>query len=247
MDGSANRIAPPPDAAEEEAHDAATMLGFHLTAMPSVEDMIPEAARNPELIEAVETLLEEAGHLRAALARAYQRIASLENIADRDSLVPVFNRRAFMRELARTIAFCNRYGTVASVVFLDINGMKQINDTFGHGAGDSILVAAGELLAGEIRQSDVIGRLGGDEFGVILMQAGRDAAMQKAASLARLISETPIRLETARVRLTAAHGVHTLRESDTPLSALQAADQAMYRDKERQRGRKGRRSPRAAA
>src|SRR5205823_7674897 len=85
-------------------------------------------AMSPELREGVARLAAERDHLRDELAKARGRIASLERLADEDTLIPVANRRAFVRQLTRTIAFSHRYGVPASVVYFDVNNMKLIND-----------------------------------------------------------------------------------------------------------------------
>ncbi len=181
--------------------------------------------------KAVAALTDEIEYLRHALAEAYRQIAHLENLADMDSLVPAFNRRAFMRQLSRTIAFGERYGTVNSVVYIDINGMKQINDVLGHSAGDAALTQVVSVLNDEVRQSDVVGRLGGDEFGIILAQTDNPTAWQKVAELGNAIGRSPLAWEEEMVTLHAAFGVHTIRPGDDAHSALFTADQSMYLDK----------------
>ena len=82
------------------------------------------------------------------------------------------------------MAFSQRYGTPASIVYFDINGMKQVNDTYGHSAGDAVLLAVAKLLLDNVRTTDVVGRLGGDELGVVLVQTDEARAEHKAAELA---------------------------------------------------------------
>ena len=100
---------------------------------------ISEDALTPELREAVARLAAERDRLRDELARARGRIVTLERLADEDALAPVANRRAFVRQLTRMIAFTQRYGVPASIVYFDVNNMKQINDAYGHPAGDAAL------------------------------------------------------------------------------------------------------------
>ena len=114
---------------------------------PDAAQTIPEAERTPAVKAAVAALIDEIGDLRTALEMAYKQIAELENLADRDTLVSAFNRRAFTRELQRVISFGQRYGTTNSLVFLDINGLKQINDRFGHAVGDMALARVADILS----------------------------------------------------------------------------------------------------
>lgn len=187
---------------------------------------------------AVAALSDEIEYLRHALAEAYRQIAHLENLADMDSLVPAFNRRAFMRQLSRTIAFGERYDTVNSVVYIDINGMKQINDALGHTAGDAALTRVVEILNDQVRQSDVVGRLGGDEFGIILVQTDNSTAWQKVIDLGDAITSSPLTWEDNQVGLHAAFGVHTIQPGDDAHTALFTADQSMYLDKKNARSRR---------
>src|SRR5579864_4415208 len=100
---------------------------------------ISEEALTPELRAGVARLAAERNRLHDELAKARGRIASLERLADKDSLTSVSNRRAFVRHLTRMIAFTHRYGVPASVAYFDVNNMKQINDEYGHRAGDAAL------------------------------------------------------------------------------------------------------------
>jgi diguanylate cyclase (GGDEF)-like protein len=192
---------------------------------------ICEDALPAELREAVARLAAERDRLRDELARVRGRIASLERLADEDALTPVANRRAFVRELTRMIAFTRRYGVPASVVYFDINNMKQINDEHGHPAGDAALRHIATVLRDNIRSSDVVGRLGGDEFGVILAQTDAAQAHNKAAALAEAIAESPLSWGESTVPVSAAYGVYAFSGTEDPQHAIEAADRAMYEQK----------------
>ena len=163
------------------AASRATGLGVAKTKLKLAEnaesDLGSELARLHAEREAMQRELED--------ARA--KIAQLERLADEDSLAPIANRRAFVRELSRMIAFTRRYGPPSSVIYFDVNGMKQINDTHGHPAGDAALRHVAEILSKNVRESDIVGRLGGDEFGVILAQTSQEQANAKAVALAQAI------------------------------------------------------------
>src|SRR6266699_162735 len=191
----------------------------------------PAAALSPELHEWLARLAAERDRLRDELAKARGRIASLERVADEDTLIPVANRRAFVRQLTRTIAFTHRYGVPASVVYFDVNNMKQINDMHGHPAGDAALRHIAAVLGDNTRSSDIVGRLGGDEFGVILAQTDEAQAHSKAAALAAAIAATPLRREGLKIAVSAAYGVYAFSGSDDPQHAIEAADRAMYQQK----------------
>ena len=194
---------------------------------------IPQAELTPRVRAALEALMAEVQDLRNALTQAQKRIAFLEDLADRDPLAPVLNRRAFVRELARMISFAERYGAPGSVLYFDIDGMKAINDRHGHGAGDLVVKHAAETLLGRLRGSDLVGRLGGDEFGVILTQAGKDAALAKARSLAQAIEAAPVTWHGAALDIRVSYGVYTFAGGERVEDALERADQAMYAHKRR--------------
>ncbi len=185
----------------------------------------------PELREGVARLAAERDRLRDELAKARGRIAALERLADEDPLTTVANRRAFVRQLTRTIAFAHRYGVPASIVYFDLNNMKQINDRHGHPIGDAALRHLATVLRENIRSSDIVGRLGGDEFGVILAQTDEAQAHSKAAALAKAIAETPLRQGDLTIAISTAYGVHAFSGTDNPQHAIEAADRAMYEQK----------------
>jgi diguanylate cyclase (GGDEF)-like protein len=129
------------------------------------------------------------------------------------------------------IAFTRRYGSLSSVVYFDVNGMKQINDTHGHPAGDAALRHVAETLCNNVRSSDIVGRLGGDEFGVILTQTGQEQATAKAISLAEAIGGTVLHWGNIEIPVSAAYGVYSFSGSDDAQVAIEAADRAMYKQK----------------
>ncbi|HEY4133818.1 MAG TPA: GGDEF domain-containing protein [Alphaproteobacteria bacterium] len=193
---------------------------------------IPEAELTPKVRTAIMGLLQEVDRLRQELEDGKKRVAFLEKLADQDTMVPIANRRAFVRELSRMIAFAERYGTPSSVLFFDINGMKVINDNLGHAAGDAAIRHVATVLTGNVRESDVVGRLGGDEFGVLLANAPMQAAVDKANSLASKIETVPFEWEGRHVPLRVAHGAHSFSGGEDPAKALDAADKAMYERKQ---------------
>src|SRR5262249_6351254 len=113
-------------------------------------------------------LLAEIERLQRDLAAARQKIAELEIRADIDPLLDILNRRGFERELKRALSYVKRYGTQASLMFIDLDGFKAVNDRHGHGTGDALLKALSRQLIARVRSSDIVGRLGGDEFGIVV-------------------------------------------------------------------------------
>ena len=192
---------------------------------------IVESELTPQVRETLREMLAESDAMRRELEDARVRIAQLERLADEDALTPVANRRAFIRELSRMIAFTRRYGPPSSVIYFDVNGMKHINDTYGHPAGDAALRHVAEVLSKNVRESDIVGRLGGDEFGVILTQTSQDQANAKGIALAQAIAGTPFRWGKNSIPVSAAYGVYSFTGSDDAQVAIEAADKAMYEQK----------------
>ncbi len=195
----------------------------------------------PGVISPDDALKRENDALRAELAHLREALAEAEALADRDALVGVLNRRAFMREMARVMSYTERYGGGAAVAFFDLDGFKPVNDTHGHAAGDAVLRHVGRVLEAHTRDSDVIGRLGGDEFGVILVHVCSDDADRKAAALAQALRDTPLMFGGTSIAISAAHGVRHFSGAEDPELALARADEAMYAAK------RGARSARMAA
>jgi diguanylate cyclase (GGDEF)-like protein len=196
---------------------------------------LSQAEMTPAVTAAVQTLLAEIGDLRGEVGRLKARLAQTEGLADRDALTPLLNRRALVRELGRVRTFGQRYGAHASLVYFDLDDLKGVNDRFGHAAGDAAIRAVAERLLANVRDSDIAGRMGGDEFAVILVQADRATAEAKAAQLARAIEKEPLRFGDWSAPLHVSWGVREITQEAEPEALVAEADAAMY---ERKRQRK---------
>lgn len=192
---------------------------------------ISKSEFTPNVRRAVTALLGEARALHEELGRTRALLEDAEEIADRDHLLPVLNRRAFMRALTREIASIARYGTPSSLVYFDLDGFKLINDRHGHACGDAVLYHFAMLLLGHVRGSDVVGRLGGDEFGLILIHAGGDKAQKKSASLTSSLAATPAIWDEKPLPFAFSTGALELTGAMSAESAIAQADADMYRSK----------------
>ena len=197
---------------------------------------LAEAELTPSVRAAVQTLSAEIDDLRGEVTRLKARLEESEALADRDALTPLLNRRALVRELGRIRTFAQRYGAKASLVYFDLDDLKGVNDRFGHAAGDAVLQAVAERLVANVRESDVVGRMGGDEFAVILVQADAATAEAKAQALDRAIRAEPMAFGdwSAPVRLT--FGVAEITQDLEPEAIVAAADAAMYARKRERKG-----------
>ena len=120
--------------------EASGSLGSVDAVMPAASVLgIPEAEFTPKVRDAIMGLMGEVDNLRRELIQTRARLEDVEKTADQDGMLPLLNRRAFVRELTRYIAFTGRYNTPASLIYFDLNHLKRTNDTLGHAAGDAVL------------------------------------------------------------------------------------------------------------
>lgn len=155
----------------------------------------------------------------------------LEHLALHDALTELPNRAWFMDQLNRSLARATRSEATLALLFLDLDGFKEVNDRFGHDAGDQLLFSVSGRLRKVVRPSDVLARLGGDEFTILCEDM---AGPEQASSIATRLLEAfvrPFRIAPGDVSVTASIGVAVSRGSDTAATLLQSADSAMYRAK----------------
>jgi diguanylate cyclase (GGDEF)-like protein len=176
-------------------------------------------------------MAEEIGRLRQMVAHLESRVDELDQLAHRDALVPLANRRGMMRELETMIARHERHGTPAAVLFVDLDDLKILNDSFGHGGGDAALLKVAENLLEGTRANDCVARLGGDEFCILLDHADQASALETAERLVDTIAAEDFLYEGSPMPLSVAIGVTLIEKGDTPATVLARADKAMYRVK----------------
>jgi diguanylate cyclase (GGDEF)-like protein len=173
-------------------------------------------------------LRQENEDLRDVVAQMKARIDALEQLADSDTLTPLPNRRAFLRRLDALVKHVARHDTPAAVLFIDLDGLKRINDDYGHQAGDTVLKHVAHLLSQSLRASDMVARIGGDEFGLILDQLGETDAQAKAVALSERIAQESVDVGPTRIRIAVTVGSAAVRPNDTVDTLLDRADHAMY-------------------
>jgi diguanylate cyclase (GGDEF)-like protein len=182
-------------------------------------------------VEDRQRLVEEISLLRGKVARLQERVEQLDQLAHQDSLINLPNRRGFMRELERLISRVDRYGINAAMLFVDLDGLKMINDTFGHRAGDEALIQVANLLAKGVRHSDIVARIGGDEFGILLEASDESDAHETATRLVDQICGCDFMHDGDALPLSVAIGVGMIDALDTAETVMERADEAMYRRK----------------
>ena len=185
--------------------------------------------------QAIAQPMSDVSRLRAQLAQAEARIVELERLADTDPLTELPNRRPFMRAIARAIRHLERHGTPAAVLFVDVDSLKVINDRHGHVGGDAALLHVAQTLQREVRASDVVARIGGDEFGLVLDHVTAEGAHAKCAALLAAVRDSAAAFAESSIHVELSIGVAALREQDTTEAVLRRADDNMYVAKRAQR------------
>jgi diguanylate cyclase (GGDEF)-like protein len=164
--------------------------------------------------------------------------AELERLATTDPLTGLQNRRAFVDVAQREMLRTRRFGETAAVAMLDVDHFKHVNDRFGHDAGDAVLVEVGRRMDNAIRRTDVLARMGGEEFAVLMPKTDMEGAAVVAARLLDYIRSAPVDTAAGPVPITATMGVTMIRADDADISApLKRADLALYEGKGRGRDR----------
>jgi len=179
----------------------------------------------------VSELVAEISRLRAQVARLQERVETLDELAHQDPLIALPNRRGFERELERLIARVGRYGSHCAMLYVDVDGLKIINDTFGHSAGDQALIQIANLLAKGLRRSDVVARIGGDEFGALLENVDQAKAQETADRLCDIIAAAEFTHDGDPLPLGVAIGVAAIQADDRIVDVMHRADEDMYRRK----------------
>ena len=215
--------------------DTSSMLDTIGAVLPPSVRGIPEAELTPRVRDTIMAFLREMDGLRQELTQTRTRLDEVEKTADLDAVLPILNRRAFIRELTRYIAFTTRYSTPASLIYFDLNHLKQTNDTLGHAAGDALLAKFAKILLSHVRESDCVGRMGGDEFAILLSHASQGQALKKAMGLADFAAKTPAQWNGHAIPISFAYGAFELKAGDKAEAAIAKADEAMYAQKKARR------------
>jgi len=171
-------------------------------------------------------------HMRATERR-------LREIADRDGLTDLLNRRALDARLSEAFSYYQRRGRPLSVALLDLDHFKLVNDRYGHPAGDAVLVTAARRLTEAVRPYDTVGRYGGEEFLIILPETVAWSARAVAERIRHLIEESPVAYEKASIPITASVGIVSVGPgfNGEPRHLVEAADGALYEAKRLGRNR----------
>lgn len=192
---------------------------------------IPPQEMTESVSLALSSLMEKIDDLQLAFDQSQAQLKELESLVDVDCVAPIPNRRAFMRRLQWVIAMHERYAHPSSILFFDLNRFKQINDTYGHAAGDLAIRHVADLLSDMTRESDFLARIGGDEFAIILYYASHEDALKRGDHIAEQLRRSPFQFNGRPIQIETAVGIHMIRAGETADIALQHADASMYEHK----------------
>ena len=181
----------------------------------------PEVRFGDEDVRRLEALAERAA---PAIENA-RRFREARQLADLDSLTGLHNRRYFYETLGREVDRAQRYQRRLSLVMVDVDGFKEINDRIGHLAGDAVLAEIADRIRQVVRSADIPCRVGGDEFAVIVPEAEVGQARQLVGRIQRAVSAQPI-ARAGRVRVSA--GVADIQPNDSPTSLFERGDESLY-------------------
>lgn len=177
---------------------------------------------------------EEFNHM---IGRIHESEAVLDELAHKDSLTGLSNRRAFDEAFVEVHARVQRHGETATLLALDIDHFKRINDAFGHAAGDEVLRAIAKMMARNVRPFDKVFRVGGEEFFVLLPRADAAKGQEIAERLRVTIASTPIKFNDETIDASVSIGIAEISDSSEQSVLMEEADEALYRAKEGGRNR----------
>jgi len=159
------------------------------------------------------------------------RIEEMSHIASTDQLTGVYNRRGFETEFRRVLSAATRYGETGVLIYVDLDGFKPINDTYGHAAGDEMLVEVGRLLQEHVRPHDMVARLGGDEFAVLLTRTDWEDGLSRAERLKHILNTHYVNWNGKHIAMRASLGFQCYGAHADADALLHKADHAMYQAK----------------
>jgi diguanylate cyclase (GGDEF)-like protein len=204
-----------------------------------VQSHIKPGQSDPALDAVLEKLApEDRVVVQGALERAEKTEAELRFLADHDSLTGLLNRRRFRAELDQYVSFTARYGGRGAVMVIDIDGLKEVNDRLGHQAGDTLIRRVAEILRERVRATDLVARLSGDEFAVLMPQTDTAGALQLGEDLRAQVAEgLPLNLDLGDASISVGITMFGGQGGMGAEAVLVAADQAMYQAKAEGRNR----------
>ncbi|MCK0069554.1 MULTISPECIES: GGDEF domain-containing protein [Kordiimonas] len=171
------------------------------------------------------------------MAEQESRINYLEQLSVTDELTGIPNRRGLRAALGRALSSAARHSESGVLGFIDLDGFKAINDEYGHSAGDLLLRRVAKLLTKLIRPVDIVARISGDEFAIILTRCSEDQGRKRLRAIQRAVNELTIEFADTKIPAKCSLGIQPFNGATDPAELIEAADMAMYNDKQTRRGK----------
>ena len=187
--------------------------------------------RDSEVQDLVDQLILATAEAERRISEQRARISYLEGLSNSDELTGLLNRRGFHLALGAALARAQRHGETGLLVLCDLDRFKAVNDRHGHLAGDSVLRSVAALLRKEIRRSDAVARIGGDEFAILMSDTRRSQAADRVLRLKARIRDLEVPWQARRLRASASFGAAAYNAGSNAEGLLFLADQALYADK----------------
>lgn len=196
-----------------------------LKDLPSASEQRGQTILERALLYAAET--------EQRMADQMARIAELENLSFTDPMTGLLNRRGFENQFKLTLARSRRYGEIGIIAYFDLDNLKETNDRFGHGAGDELVKCCADTLSKAVREIDTIGRLGGDEFCVLLVNTSWQNGVRRMRTLQWILDSAGIVKRGENIPLKVSMGYEPYGPDDSVEDLIHRADMAMYYNKRR--------------
>jgi diguanylate cyclase (GGDEF)-like protein len=217
--------------ANETFQDAALMARIGSIADQLLKDLPAGMERREQAL--LERALRYAAETEQRMADQRRRIAELENLSFSDPLTDLPNRRGFETQLGQALARARRYGEIGLIAYCDLDNLKEVNDSLGHAAGDKLVKCVARTLARSIREIDSVGRLGGDEFGLLMVNTSWKDGTKRMRTLQWALDSAGMVHQGKDVPLRVSIGYEPYGPNDTVEDLIHRADMAMYYNKRR--------------
>ena len=165
------------------------------------------------------------------IADLLTRVVDLEHLVQTDELTGLLNRRGFEDEFNRALSSAERHHEQGVLIYIDLDGFKPVNDTFGHAAGDEVLRRVAETLNNNVRDTDYVGRIGGDEFVILMSRTRWQDGLSRCELINEHLNEAVIDWQGRQIAIKASVGIQNYGANDNGHDILKRADEAMYKTK----------------
>ncbi|MBL4692574.1 MAG: GGDEF domain-containing protein [Magnetovibrio sp.] len=182
-------------------------------------------------LDAAHAALDTAVGMERTIINQTLRIEEMARIANTDQLTSIYNRRGFEHEFQRVLSAATRYGETGVLIYVDLDGFKPVNDTYGHAAGDKMLIEVARILNDHVRPHDMVARLGGDEFAILLTRTDWENGLRRAERIKHILNTHYVDWNGKHIAVRASLGFQCYGANADTNSLLNEADRAMYQSK----------------